>query len=174
MMDIESRSIAIFLSSTFDDIGESVKHCRPYFIGLLGKRYGWIPDKEITKTIKLNQNYGSKTMNKGFPIRISVLNYDESKKSNLVSVIEAIHVKLPYTLLVLDATVPEVEDEWNFKIRRYDGRHSKRLKTDFVIDLDGDYEFELEEYVSLMNTFNDLCHTSDIGDDELIKASKDF
>jgi preprotein translocase subunit SecA/nephrocystin-3 len=97
-MDIESRDIAIFLSSTFDDMGEerqaikqvinglkrkaeasgisiklvdlrlgieasnneneiysekvirlcleSVENCRPYFIGLLGKRYGWIPKKE--------------------------------------------------------------------------------------------------------------------------------
>lgn len=96
--DLESRNIAIFLSSTFDDMGderneinkaikslskevkkrginirlvdlrlgiekteseeslynekvirlclEAVENCKPYFIGLLGKRYGWIPNKD--------------------------------------------------------------------------------------------------------------------------------
>lgn len=31
---------------------EEIKHCRPYFIGLLGERYGWVPDKISPELIK--------------------------------------------------------------------------------------------------------------------------
>jgi nephrocystin-3 len=31
---------------------EEIDRCRPYFIGLLGERYGWVPDKSIPSSWK--------------------------------------------------------------------------------------------------------------------------
>lgn len=31
---------------------EEIKNCRPYFIGLLGERYGWVPDEILKQTIE--------------------------------------------------------------------------------------------------------------------------
>ncbi len=55
MNGILDRSIRAFVSSTFRDMQaergavlpiclEEIRRCRPYFIGLLGERYGWIPE----------------------------------------------------------------------------------------------------------------------------------
>jgi hypothetical protein len=38
---------------------EEIRRCRPYFIGLLGERYAWIPDTIPPKT-SLNGNHGSR------------------------------------------------------------------------------------------------------------------
>src|SRR2546429_3232875 len=37
---------------------EEIDHCRPYFLGLLGERYGWVPAlSEVQKDYQLLQRY---------------------------------------------------------------------------------------------------------------------
>ena len=60
MSDIPSRSARIFLSSTIRDFVEEcgllvrrvfpTLRARPYFVGMLGERYGWIPRSDYYAT----------------------------------------------------------------------------------------------------------------------------
>ncbi len=37
---------------------QEIEHCWPYFIGILGERYGWVPE-EIPESASSNRNRGS-------------------------------------------------------------------------------------------------------------------
>jgi hypothetical protein len=60
MSDIPSRSARIVLSSTIRDFGEKCDllvrrvfpalGARPYFMGMLGEHYGWIPRSDYCTT----------------------------------------------------------------------------------------------------------------------------